>query len=201
MSWFKEILTSFVGNGEAVKVENAPVQKELAEMQTMQQQNSERMEEVRKKRDEKEKIEDGLKLVIDTAELECKLCTKPQGVLKVNLDTPSIQSKKTATTAEKDAKSLIFKSTCKKSPNSASPCAMVMQLDEWKDTASSKSQEQSPLLLKSTIKCNYGSVYIKITNCGQREEPGSLNVIGVPIPNDKEEIKQINRHSKEEMGF
>lgn len=145
----------------------------------IQQSNAEELrsdnkEEKQNKKEEKkkeEKASDGQKMVIDGAKLQCTLCANPVGDLKVNFDTPTTQGKKTATVKEKDMKSLIFKGNCSKSPQSSSPCASVMQLGEWKDVGTSKVQEQFPLLLKSTIKCNYGGVDIKITDCGQRNEP------------------------------
>lgn len=197
MSWFKEILSSLTGGSEAPQAEAENVaapsdDTDLEKIRAKRQENSQRMEEVREKRDEKEKAADDLKLVIDTAKLECKLCTNPQGLLKVNFDTPTIQSKKTATVMEKDMKSLIFTGSCKKSSNSSSPCASVMQLGEWKDTGSLKVQDQSPLLLKSTITCQYGGINIKITDCGQVSEPASLNVTGAPVP--ASDIVVLNGH-------
>jgi hypothetical protein len=128
-------------------------------------------------RKEEEKAADNLKIVIDTAKLQCDLCTNPKGDLKVNFDTPTIQDKKIATVKEKDMKSLIFKGNCKKSPQSASPCASVMQLGDWKDVGTIKVQEQFPLLLKSTIKCNFGGTDIKITDSAQRNEPSDIEAV------------------------
>jgi hypothetical protein len=145
------------------------------------EEDSKRFEGVREERRKEEKGQDDLKLVIDTAKLQCDLCTNPIGDLKVNYDTPSIQGKKTATVKEKDMKSLIFKGNCKKSPQSSSPCASVMQLGDWKNVGDMKVQEQFPLLLKSTIKCNYGGTDIKITDCGQRNEPTDIKSL---LPNN-----------------
>lgn len=140
-------------------------------------QNAELNREEREEREKEEKAADDLKFVIDTAKLQCDLCTNPVGDLKVNFDTPTIQDKKTATVKEKDMKSLIFKGNCKKSPQSLSPCASVMQLGDWKDVGNMKVQEQFPLLLKSTIKCNYGGTDIKITDCGQRSVPSDIDTV------------------------
>ncbi|NRS90766.1 hypothetical protein HNQ02_003713 [Flavobacterium sp. 7E] len=71
-------------------------------------------------------------------------------------------------------KSVMFKGNCKKSPQSASPCASMMQLGDWEDVGTIKVQDQFPLLLKSTIKCNYGGVPIKITDCAQVNEPADI---------------------------
>ena len=57
----------------------------------------------REARKKEEKASEKLLVVIDGAILECKLCTVPIGMLKVNFDTPTIQGKKTATVMEKDS--------------------------------------------------------------------------------------------------
>lgn len=138
-------------------------------------ESRQQQKETKQERKKEEKALDDLKMVINGAKLQCSLCTNPVGDLKVNFDTPTIQDKKTATVKEKDMTSLIFKGNCKKSPQSSSPCASVMQLGDWKNVGTSKVQEQLPLLLKSTIKCNYGGVDIKITDCGQRCEQENLD--------------------------
>lgn len=155
-----------------------------AEKKAEQQEavNAKELEDVRKEREEEEKAEDDLKLIIETAKLECKLCSNPQGVMKVNYDTPTIQGKKIATVKEKSPQSLIFMGTCSKSPQSSSPCASVMQLGEWKDIGTSKFQNERVLLQKSTIKCNYGSVDITITDSGQINEPESIDTKAAPVP-------------------
>jgi len=149
-------------------------------------QKAEREQEVQTEREKEEKASEDLKLVIDTAKLQCDLCTNPVGNLKVNFRTPTIQGKKTATVKEKDMKSLIFKGNCKKSPHSSSPCASVMQLGDWKDVGNMKVQGQFPLLLKSTIKCNYGGADIKITDCAQRNEPSDIETM--PMEAKKKQI-------------
>ena len=156
----------------------------------------------REARQEEEKASEKLLVVIDGAILECKLCTIPIGMLKVNFDTPTIQGKKTATVMEKDSSSLIFMGTCIKSPNSAVPCAAVMQLGQWKDTGTVLIQDQKPLLQQSTIMCNYGGSEIKITDAGQINVPTNVEEIvsspkeiisAIWIDNDtKEEIKNAN---------
>ncbi|MCV9934255.1 DUF4280 domain-containing protein [Flavobacterium sp. LS1R47] len=136
----------------------------------------------RKEREEKEDAEDGLKFVIDGAKLKCDLCIVPEGDLKVNYDTPSTQDKRTATVVEKDKKSVIFKGNCKKSPQSASPCASVMKLADWKDVGTVYFQDEFPLLLKSTIKCEYGGVDVKITDSAQRNVIEKIDTTGAPVP-------------------
>lgn len=150
----------------------------------------------REERQEEEKADQKLLLVIDGALLECKLCTVPVGVLKVNFDTPTTQDKKTATVKEKDSSSLIFTGMCTKSPNSALPCVGVMKLAEWKDTGTVLIQDQKPLLKQSTIMCTYGASEIKITDSGQVNIPEAVKVNGAPIP----EKQQVNGHFYNEDG-
>lgn len=145
----------------------------------------ERKDQVREEHRKEDKATDDLKVVINTAKLQCDLCTNPVGKLKVNYNTPTIQGKRTATVKEKDQTSLIFKGNCKQSPNSSSPCASVMQLGQWKDIGNIKFQEEYVLLQKSTIKCNYGNTDIIITDCAQRNEPANIGAIGAPVPTIK----------------
>ncbi|MDN3694341.1 DUF4280 domain-containing protein [Chryseobacterium tructae] len=144
--------------------------------------NRKKMDDKRVADAEKEKAEAGLKVVIDTATLECTLCTNPKGIMVVNYNTPTIQEKKTATVKEKDPKSLVFTGNCIKSPNAALPCASVMKLGEWKKVGTYKSQEQHVLLQQSTIPCTYGQVDIKITDSGQVHNPDSIEAKGAPVP-------------------
>lgn len=150
-------------------------------------QIAKREQEAEKERKKEEKAQDDLKLVIDTAKLQCDFCTNPIGDLKVNYNTPTTQGKRTATIKEKDQTSLIFKGNCKKSPNSSSPCVSVMQLGNWKDIGTVKFQEEYVLLLKSTIKCNYGGVDVKIIDCAQRNVPTDIQA----IPKTAKKEKQI----------
>jgi hypothetical protein len=154
----------------------------------MKAENSKKMEEKRAENEEKDKVEDGLKVVIDTATLECTLCTVPQGIMKVNYDTPTIQEKKTATVKERGPKSLVFTGNCKKSPQMAAPCASVMNVRDWQDVGTYLSQEQFILLQKSTIPCTYGGVDIKITDSGQIHQPEAVDATGAPVPESKEKI-------------
>ena len=154
-------------------------------MENVKENNNKTIAEKRDEREKEDKIAEDLKLVIDMAKIECKLCTNPQGILKVNLDTPTTQDKLTATVVEKDMKSLIFMGTCMKSPNSAAPCATVMQTGEWADAGTLQVQDQLPILKRSTISCNYGGSTIEITDSGQRSEPTTIDTNGAPLPGDK----------------
>lgn len=165
-------------------------------MEDVKENNQKKMAEKREEREKEDKATEGLKLVIDNAKIECKLCTKPQGILKVNLDTPTTQDKFTATVVEKDMKSLIFDGNCMKSPNSASPCASVMQLGDWQDVGTLKVQDQFPLLKQSTILCNYGGIPVEITDSGQRSEPAAI-AKAAPVPKNAEEYKC--EHCEEEI--
>jgi hypothetical protein len=148
---------------------------------------SSKLRNKRENRDKQGKTTDDLKYVIDGAKLECKICKVPIGKMKVNLDTPKTQGKRTATVAENSSKSLVFDAPCKKSPKSAVPCKKVMKLDKWKNVGSIKVQDHDPLLKKSTIKCLYGGATIKIVDSGQRQEgsPSSNPPDGAPIPDSK----------------
>jgi hypothetical protein len=177
-----------------------PAARPIAEIEA---QNRKQMEEVRKKEKEKEKAEEDQQYVIDGAILECKLCTNPVGMLKVNFDTPTIQNKKTATVKEKDSKSLIFMGTCTKSPNAAAPCVGVMQLGEWQDVGTSLVQDQKPLIKKSTIMCNYGGSTITIKKSGQINVPSVINLMGkqnVVIPDYVVLFRRLPEY-KGEFGF
>lgn len=170
----KDEIFDFSQNIDSINERNAKNNIKARSSQLVEEQ-----EEKKQEKTTEEKAVNAFKMVIDGAKLQCTLCTNPVGDLKVNFDTPTTQDKKTATVKEKNMKSLIFKGNCKKSPQSSSPCASVMQLGKWKDVGTSKIQEQFPLLLKSTIKCKYGGVDIKITDCGQRSEPENI------VPTDK----------------
>ena len=198
MGWLENWLDNLLMGGGEGKVMDLSLIEEKIPIDKNLEAGQKRSEKARKENEEEEKAEDGLKHVIDTAKLKCDLCTTPQGDLKVNFDTPTIQDKKIATIKEKDMTSLIFKGNCKKSPNSSSPCASVMQLGDWKDVGTSLIQDQPPLLLKSTIKCNYGGVDIAITDCGQKCEPEEIDVVGVPVP--EVEIVYVNGHFYNEDG-
>lgn len=167
-------------------------------MENVRENNNKTIAEKREEREKEDKVAEDLKLVIDMAKIECKLCTNPQGILKVNLDTPTTQDKLTATVVEKDMKSLIFMGTCTKSPNSAAPCATVMQTGEWADAGTLQVQNQLPLLKRSTIPCNYGGSTIEITDSGQRSEPAEVVTPGAPIPKMDESIYKCE-HCEEEF--
>ena len=164
----------------------SPEEQKQQDIQALAQKAEQEMQPIREEKQAKEKAQDDLKFVIDGAKLECKMCTVPQGTLKVQLDTPATQDKPTATVAEKDSMSLVFKGNCKKSFNSSSPCKTVMQLEEWQNIGNAKVQDHEPLLFKSTIKCAYGGVPITITDCGQRHKPQEIDITGAPLPIDEE---------------
>lgn len=165
-------------------------------MEDPKENNNKEIAEKREEREKEDKVSEDLKLVIDMAKIKCVLCTNPEGILKVNFDTPTTQDKLTATVVEKDFKSLIFTGTCTKSPNSAAPCASVMQLGEWKDVGTVKVQDQFPLLKKSTIPCNYGGSTIEITDSGQKSEPAQVPP-AAPLPKKDEPYKC--KHCEEEF--
>ena len=151
-------------------------------MEAIKENNKQDIAAKKEERNEEEAVAEGLKLVIDQAKIKCDFCVNPEGVLKVNFDTPTTQDKKTATVVEKDMKSLIFTGNCKKSPNMALPCASVMQLGEWQNTGTLLVQDKSPLLKQSTIPCLYGGSTIEITDSGQRNVPSNVTTAAAPIP-------------------
>ncbi|AWG24089.1 DUF4280 domain-containing protein [Flavobacterium kingsejongi] len=160
-------------------------------MEAIKENNKQDIAAKKEERNEEEAVAEGLKLVIDQAKIKCDFCVNPEGVLKVNFDTPTTQDKKTATVVEKDMKSLIFTGNCKKSPNMALPCASVMQLGEWQNTGTLLVQDKSPLLKQSTIPCLYGGSTIEITDSGQRSVPSNVTTAAAPIPTMAAELVAV----------
>lgn len=191
MGRISDWLDNFLMGGDEGKVVDVTSIEEQIPIEKHLEAGKLRIEEARKENKEKEDAEDGLKFVIDGAKLKCDLCTVPEGDLKVNYDTPSTQDKRTATIVEKDKKSVIFKGNCKKSPQSASPCVSVMKLADWKDVGTVYFQDKFPLLLKSTIKCEYGGVDIKITDCAQRNVVEKIDTTGAPVPDMEKRILEM----------
>lgn len=125
-------------------------------------------EEEAKKELKQKKAKNDQKLVINGAKIQCTLCSNPMGTLMATHNTPTIKGQPAAVASDKGKMNLVFAGSCLKVPNTPVPCIGVIQPLEWQDTGSFKIQDESPLLLKSTIKCVYGGVDIKITDCGQR---------------------------------
>jgi len=159
MGWFKK---------KVVATEYIPSAAPDCAVDSIEIFNSQKMAQKREERESKEKSLDDVKLVIDGAKIQCTLCTNPMGTLKVMTSTPTIEDKMIATVKDNTKLSLLFTGTCTKSPNAASPCAAVIQPGQWKDTGLLLVQDESPLLLKSTLMCMFGGVQINITDCGQR---------------------------------
>lgn len=178
MGWFKKVISvifkfTLIGaiisllTPKAPKVPVPPVagtDADAAEAAAMKQ-----MEEANMTEEEKQaKAKNDLKLVINGAKVQCTMCSNPMGTLLATNNTPSIQGQPTAIVKDKQKINLIFAGTCLKVPNTPTPCISLIQPGQWQDTGSYKVQGESPLLLKSTIKCMFGGVDIKITDCGQR---------------------------------
>ena len=191
MGRISDWLDNFLMGGDEGKVVDVASIEEQIPIEKHLEAGKLRIEEARKENKEKEDAEDGLKFVIDGAKLKCDLCIVPEGDLNVNYDTPSTQDKRTATVVEKDKKSVIFKGNCKKSPQSASPCASVMKLADWKDVGTVYFQDEFPLLLKSTIKCEYGGVDVKITDSAQRNVIEKIDTTGAPVPDLEKRIIEM----------
>ncbi|PDS22029.1 hypothetical protein [Flavobacterium branchiophilum] len=109
MGWLENWLDNLLMGGGEGKVMDLSLIEEKIPIDKHLEAGKKRSEEARKENEEEEKAEDGLKHVIDAAKIKCDLCVTPQGDLKVNFDTPTIQDKKIATIKEKDMTSLIFK--------------------------------------------------------------------------------------------
>lgn len=119
--------------------------------------------------------------VCNGAKIECQLCTKPEGTLKVTSNEIKIQDKLFATEGDKEKINLIFEGNCKKSWFQASPCISVMKLEKWQGVADLIVQDQKALLEDSTIMCTYGGVPIKITDHLQVNEPTELQPLTAPV--------------------
>lgn len=131
--------------------------------------------------------------VCDGAKIECKLCTKPDGELKVTSNEVKIQDKKFANAKDKEKVNLIFQGNCKKSPYQASACQAVIKTEEWQDTADAIIQDAPALLEDSTIMCAYGGAPIKITNHLQVHSPQALQPVAAPViaPLEDPEITSV----------
>lgn len=172
MGWLEKIISSIVSLLMFPGADTKPVGKTYAPAGSDASPEEkaiveEQVKKVEAKKDVR-KSDQKQKLVVDGAKLQCNLCSNPQGILKVTYDTPSIQGKLAATVVDNGKPNLLFAGTCSKSFNSSAACASVIQPDKWQNTGSFKMQDESPLLLKSTIKCLYGGVDIQITDSGQR---------------------------------
>ena len=119
--------------------------------------------------------------VCDGAKIECKLCTKPEGELKVTSNEIKIQDKLFANAKDKEKANLIFQGNCKKSPYQASACQSVIKTEEWKGTADLIVQDDPALLEDSTIMCSYGGGPITITDHLQTNSPGELQPVAAPV--------------------
>ena len=119
--------------------------------------------------------------VCNGAKIECQLCTKPEGTLKVTSNEIKIQDKLFATEGDKEKINLVFEGNCKKSWMQASPCASVIKPEKWQGVADLIVQDQKALLEDSTIMCAYGGVPIKITDHLQINEVGNLQPIAGPF--------------------
>jgi hypothetical protein len=194
MGWFKAALTIvlkiigrfinvFVDPPRRVNPNPAGLnakEREVIRIEQKKEYEKERKKNVKAKKDRR--------LVIDGAQIKCTLCTNPIGNLVVTYDTPTIQGKKTATVKDNGKMNFLFKGTCTKSPNSAAPCAAVIQPAQWQDTGSFKVQDESPLLQKSTITCLFGGTDISIVDCGQK------NIYAYDLPHKwpDDKIEQAN---------
>ncbi|MBL4745804.1 MAG: DUF4280 domain-containing protein [Flavobacteriaceae bacterium] len=120
--------------------------------------------------------------VCDGAKIECQLCTKPEGQLKVTSNEIKLQDKLFATTKDKEKVNLIFEGNCKQSSYQSSPCQSVITTEDWKNTGDLIVQDAPALLANSTIMCTYGGTEIKITDDLQQ------SVLTEIMPSDTDSI-------------
>ncbi|MCD8411113.1 PAAR-like protein [Tenacibaculum finnmarkense] len=130
--------------------------------------------------------------VCNGAKIECNLCTKPEGTLKVTSNEIKVQDKIFATDGDKEKTNLIFEGNCKKSPWQASPCIAVSKLEKWEGVADLIVQGQKVLLEDSSIMCSYGGVPIKITDHLQVNRPTELQPLVAPVINPIDEPTVYN---------
>lgn len=140
----------------------------------------------------------GKAYVCDGAKIECQLCTKPEGELKVTSNEIKIQDKKFANAKDKEKVNLIFQGNCKKSPYQSQPCQAVIKVEDWQGVADALIQDDPALLEDSTIMCTYGGAPIKITDHLQKNEPTSLEPIMAPVVTPAPDPKIVTIDWKED---
>ncbi|WP_194765672.1 DUF4280 domain-containing protein [Tamlana sp. I1] len=129
--------------------------------------------------------------VCDGAKIECQLCTKPEGTLKVSSNQIKIQGQLFANANDKEKTNLVFQGNCKASPYQASPCQGVIVPIMWQGTADTTIQDAKALLEDSTIICGFGGSTIKITDHLQVNAPTELQPLMAPVVLPVEEAKII----------
>ncbi|MBL4746586.1 MAG: DUF4280 domain-containing protein [Flavobacteriaceae bacterium] len=137
--------------------------------------------------------------VCNGAKIECKLCTKPEGTLKVTSNEIKVQDKIFATEGDKEKTNLIFEGNCTKY-YPPKPCASVIKPEKWEGVADLIVQDQKALLEDSIIMCSYGGVPIKITDHLQVNQPTQLQPVAAPVidPIDEPTIYSLEWKSNKE---
>ncbi|MHA7060136.1 DUF4280 domain-containing protein [Aquimarina sp. M1] len=116
----------------------------------------------------------GKKYVCNGAKIECPLCTKPIGKLKVTSNSIKLQDKTWANIKDKTKANLKFSGKCIKSPKQKIPCKAIIAPIKWINTGEILIQGNKALLECSTIKCSYGGATIKIKDHIQISEPEAI---------------------------
>lgn len=116
----------------------------------------------------------GKKYVCNGAKIECPLCTKPIGKLKVTSNSIKLQDKSWANIKDKGKANLKFSGKCLKSPKQKIPCKSIIAPVKWINTGDILIQGDKALLECSTIKCSYGGATIKIMDHIQKSELESI---------------------------
>lgn len=116
----------------------------------------------------------GRKYVCNGAKIECPLCTKKEGTLKVTSNTIKLQDKHFANIQDSKKVNLQFSGKCKMSYKQKIPCVSLIAPTKWINTGEILIQGNKALLECSTITCSYGGATIKIKDHIQKAEVSTM---------------------------
>jgi uncharacterized Zn-binding protein involved in type VI secretion len=128
------------------------------------------------------------KYVLDGAKLQCPLCSKKEGKLKVTSNKVKLQDKPAATEGDNGKLNLQFQGNCTHPQFSGGPpppCKSVISVVRWQNTSETKFDGQKALVEGSTIMCQTGGVPITIKDTTQKATPTNLQGMydaGAPVP-------------------
>lgn len=171
MGFFSAIITFIC---DLFGIETKEEKKEKQEVKDSEQEPT--SDEVKKKKEEKWKnANNPFKFVITKGKVQCKFCSNPIGDFTANDKGVHLQDEDWATTEDCDSKvNFAFLGTCnhpsqQKPFSPPPPCKTVINLGKWKDfSLGTKINDESPLLMKSTIPCLISGQDLIITDSGQR---------------------------------
>lgn len=106
MDWLKGM--KIWEKSDAEKKKEADEQS-LKKLEAIERKNIEETQKDIDEQDKQDKAQEERKYVINGAKIKCDMCINPEGILQVNLDTPSIQSKAIATEVEIGPESLFYR--------------------------------------------------------------------------------------------